>query len=432
MNPDQELTNYERITVVGAGVTGRAVVKTLIIKNKEVFVTDSGKIDNEIQDKFAKGQVEFEENGHTEKSLESELVVVSPGVPLDNPVVQGARSRGIPVVGEIELAYWLSKTEKIIAVTGTNGKTTTVNLITAILDHEGEQALACGNIGTPFVEIAPSLTSTDIPVVEVSSYQLQTIVNFKPKVAILLNLTSDHIEHHGSFENYREAKLKIFSNQDENDYAVVNSKFQYSIPNKKPELIKFNRRSFAGVSLLAHQQENLGAAVKAVNCIIEGEEVTSLPPSTMKQGFEIPHRLETIYEIEKRTFINDSKATNPAATIAAINGFKDPIQLLLGGQSKMADYESLIKTIESSSVVSVYLFGAARGKMEGIMNELGFDNYFLLSSLEEATKEAFRNSRPGEIIMLSPACSSFDQFDNYKQRGREFARTVKALKETSN
>lgn len=427
MNPDQELTNYGRITVVGAGVTGQAVAEALIGENKEVFVTDSGNISEELQDKFTKSQVEFEENGHTEKSLESELVVVSPGVPLDNSVVQGARSKGIPVVGEIELAYWLSETEKIVAVTGTNGKTTTVNLITAILDHEEKPALACGNIGTPFVEIAPSLTSNDIPVVEVSSYQLQSIVNFKPKVAILLNLTSDHIERHGSFENYREAKLRIFSNQDENDYAVVNRKLKLNIPNKKPELIKFHRRPLPGVNLLAHQQENLGAAVKAVNCIIEGKEVTSVPPSTAKQGFEIPHRLETVAEIETRRFINDSKATNPAATIAAINGFNDPIRLLLGGQSKLADYESLIRTIETSSVVSVYLFGAAKRKIEGIMNEMGLDNYFLFSSLKEATEEAFRNSRPGEIIMLSPACSSFDQFDNYKQRGREFVRTVEAL-----
>ncbi|MEF8798287.1 MAG: UDP-N-acetylmuramoyl-L-alanine--D-glutamate ligase [Candidatus Bipolaricaulota bacterium] len=427
MNPDQELTDYERITVVGAGVTGQAVAEVLTRENKEVFVTDSGKINDEIQDKFTKNQVEFEENEHTEKSLETELVVVSPGVPLENPVIQGARSKGIPVVGEIELAYWLSRTKKIVAVTGTNGKTTTVNLITAILDHKGKPALACGNIGTPFVKIAPSLTSADIPVVEVSSYQLQSIVNFKPKVAILLNLTSDHIERHGSFEKYREAKLRIFCNQDENDYAIVNRKFEYGVPNKKPELIRFNRKSFPGVNLLAHQQENLGAAVEAINCITEGEKVSRLPPSVVKQGFEISHRLETIAEIETRKFINDSKATNPAATIAAINGFKEPIRLLLGGQSKMADYESLIRTIENSSVVSVYLFGAARGKIEGIMNEMEFENYFLFSSLKEATEKAFRKSRPGETIMLSPACSSFDQFDDYKQRGREFVRTVEAL-----
>ncbi|MFB6214569.1 MAG: Mur ligase family protein [Candidatus Bipolaricaulia bacterium] len=334
---------------------------------------------------------------------------------------------GIPAIGELELAYRLSPTDRIVAVTGTNGKSTTVNLINEILEYAGVRSMACGNIGTPFISLIPSLNPSDVAVVEVSSYQLETTEKFKPHVAVLTNLDPDHLGRHGSFEKYREVKLRIFNNQGKEDYAVIKEGLDLEIPNKKPTPIEFYPREPRGTELSPPQEENVGAALAAVNCLVEGSELDSPPPEPVNQGLKLPHRLESVGTVNGIEFINDSKATNPSATRAAINSIEQPIRLLLGGRAKKSDYDSLIGAIEPSSVRATYLFGSAKGKLAEILGKREVANFETYPSLKKAVREAFSDAIRGEVVLLSPGCSSFDSFNNFEERGERFKEMVNEL-----
>ncbi|MBS3788075.1 UDP-N-acetylmuramoyl-L-alanine--D-glutamate ligase, partial [Candidatus Bipolaricaulota bacterium] len=288
------LRKYKEIAVFGAGATGRAVVDSLVGKGIKIFVTENNEIKPKTRNKFRRRGVEFEEGGHSERVLTADLVVLSPGVPPNHKMVKEARNHGIPTIGEIELAYRLSPTDRIVAVTGTNGKSTTVNLINEILGFAGTSSVACGNIGTPFISQISSLTPSDVAVVEVSSYQLETTEKFKPHVAVLTNLQPDHLERHGSFEKYREAKLRIFNNQGERDYAVIKEGLDLEVPNRKPTLVEFCPGEPREVELLPHQKENVGAALAAVNCLVEETGCASPPPGPVTRGLNLPHRLESV------------------------------------------------------------------------------------------------------------------------------------------
>jgi len=427
MIEDELLEKRRSLTVVGAGVTGRAVVDYFVEGEPALFVTDSEPISQENKEYFRRKGIGFEENGHSKRALDSDLLILSPGVPPDRGLAQEARRRGIPVIGEIELAYRLSPTDKIVAVTGTNGKSTTVNLIKEILEYVGVGAVACGNIGKPFISVVSSLSSSDVAVVEVSSYQLQTTEKFGPRVAVLTNLEPDHLHRHGSFEEYRDVKLEIFANQEEGDWAIINEKLDLELPNYKPTKITFEPSEPEGMSLLSHQKENVGAAIKAVDCLIEEDEPSALPPGPVRRGLKLPHRMEPVTVIDEVEFIDDSKATNPAAAAAAIESSKGPTRLLLGGKAKRSGYEKLAEVIGDSSVLKVYLFGEAKAELGDVLVNQGFEDFEYFSSMEKATREAFSQAEPGEIVLLSPGCSSFDRFENFEERGKIFKETVESL-----
>lgn len=427
MGSDDLLEKSEKIAVFGAGLSGQAVVDYLVGKGVRIFVTEKNEINVETKSKFRERGVKFEEGGHSQRILKSDLIVLSPGVPLGHKRVKEARKLGIPTIGELELAYRLSPTDKIVAVTGTNGKSTTVNLINEILEYAGVSSKACGNIGTPFISLIPELAPSDAAVVEVSSYQLETTERFKPRVAVLTNLEHDHLKRHGSFEAYREIKLRIFANQGEEDYAVIKEGLNLDIPNKKPTPIEFYPREPRGMKLPPHQKENVGAALAAVNCLLEGTEFDSPPPEPVNQGLELSHRLEMVGTINGVEFIDDSKATNPAATRAAINSIEKPIRLLLGGKAKRSNYDTLAGVIEPSSVRATYLFGSAKEKLAKTMGKLEALNFETYPSLERAIHEAFSDTIRGEVVLLSPGCSSFDNFNNFKERGERFREIVNEL-----
>ncbi len=408
-------------------MTGRAVADTLHGRVKGLFVTDHGEISQENREYFKKSGIVFEEGEHTKKALESDLMVVSPGVPPGSDLVQEANSLGITVLGEIELADRLSPSEKTVAITGTNGKTTTVKLTEALLNHAGKRAVACGNIGNPYIKAVSSLNPSDVPVVEVSSYQLQYTERFHPSTAVLLNIASDHLERHGSFENYREAKLRIFSNQGKDDHAVINSNLNLERLPGEAEVVRFRRKNIEGVELAPHQQENLGAAAAATRCTLGNGEPLTLPSGVIDKTIEVPHRLEKIKETGGRKIINDSKATNPAATAAALSALTEPIHLLLGGQAKNAEYGRLARKIKRASVEEVYIFGTAREALANYLIDAGFEAFTTFPSLKEATEAAIRNSSHGDTILLSPGCSSFDAFSSFEERGDKFSRLVEEL-----
>jgi len=424
---DGLLEKYEEIAVIGFGATGQAVADFLVGKNVKVFVSERNRINPEIKANFQQKGIKFEEGSHSKRLLNSDLIVLSPGVHPEEDLLKEARELGISTIGEIEFAYLLSPTDKIVAVTGTNGKSTTVKLINEILNHQGINSISCGNIGTPFISVISSLTPADVAVVETSSYQLQTTESFKPRVAVLTNLEPDHLGRHGSFEKYSEAKLKVFRNQDEKDCAVIKRGLNREITNDKPTKIEFGPREPLDARLLPHQKENVGAALAAVNCLLETKKLDRPPPEPVRNGLQLPYRLETVRKINGVEFINDSKATNPAATIAAIEGFTQSLRLLLGGKAKRSGYKKLVEKIEGSSVCSIYLFGAAGTKLADTFRNHGIDRFDTYSSLEDATKKAFSDARQGEVVLLSPGCSSFDRFDNFEERGERFTEIVNGL-----
>jgi UDP-N-acetylmuramoylalanine--D-glutamate ligase len=421
------LEKNQNLTVVGAGVTGRAVIDYFVDRGPSLFVTDAGPIGYENKEFFQRKGISYEEDGHSRQALDSDLLILSPGVSPDQELIEEARRRGIPAIGEIELAYRLSPTDQIVAVTGTNGKSTTVNLIKEILEYVGIGAVACGNIGKPFISVVSSLTPSDVAVVEVSSYQLQTTEKFSPRVAVLTNLEPDHLHRHGSFEKYRDVKLEIFANQEEGDWAIINENLDLETPNKNPTNTKFEPSEPDGMNLLSHQKENVGAAIKAVNCLIEENELSSLPPGPVRRGLKLPHRMEPVTVIDEVEFIDDSKATNPAATAAAIESSKGPTRLLLGGKAKLSGYDKLAEVIRDSSVLKIYLFGEAKPELGNVLVNQGFEDFEYFSSMENATREAFSQAEPGEIVLLSPGCSSFDRFENFEERGKIFKETVESL-----
>ncbi|MCF7876599.1 UDP-N-acetylmuramoyl-L-alanine--D-glutamate ligase [Candidatus Bipolaricaulota bacterium] len=419
-----DIEKYEGITVVGAGVTGQAVAEFLSEMEVKIFVSEKNEPGGKAREKILKTGAEMESGGHTKRALASDLLVVSPGVPEDSDLVKSAKSLGIPVIGEIELAYRMSPTDRIIGVTGTNGKTTTVRLIKEILKFQGESAVDCGNIGTPFIGVVSGLSPSDIVVLEVSSYQLETISEFTPKVGVLTNLEPDHLKRHGSFESYRQAKLNLFTNQTEDDYAVINRNLDPNFPDNGPKTIEFGPLEPPVKNSLPHQKENFGAAMKAAESILPGDEITPPPPGTLKKVFSLPHRLETIDTADGITFVNDSKGTNPSATIAAIKGSEKPIRLLLGGEAKLSGYEKLANFLEGESVRFVHLFGESRKKLARNLKKASFEDYETYETMKIATREAFRQARSGETVLLSPGCASFDEFENYEKRGKAFEKWI--------
>lgn len=428
MSSKTDLERIDRITVVGGGVTGRAVSKTMSEVGKKVFLTDNGRIPSGTREVLNQKNIDYEEGDHTDEALDSDMLVVSPGVPPSSNLLQEARSRGIPVIGEIELAYRLSPARKIVAVTGTNGKTTTVKLIAALLNWAGENSIACGNIGRPYIETVKSLAPSDVPVVEVSSYQLQYVQDFRADIAVLLNIEPDHLKRHGSFENYRQAKLKIFQNQEEGDCALINSNIDLSDQTPgNSEKIKFSRKKLPGIELPPHQMENLGAAAAVMDWVFSGGKFSEIPEDVVERSLQVPHRLEKIANTEKITVINDSKATNAAATLAAINSLKNPINLLLGGKPKKDGYRDLAEALDNKEVRRVYLFGAGRKKLKQVLEDSGYERFEEFNSMKEATEKAVSAARTGEIILLSPACSSFDEFSDFEERGKVFKKTVDKL-----
>lgn len=418
---------YERVTVVGAGVTGESVARVLSNTGADVFVTDSNQIEKRVKEIFRNRGVDFEENGHTEQALNTELVVVSPGVPPGIDLLNRARAKGIPILGEIELSYWLCPTKKIIAVTGTNGKTTTVNLIGALLNRIDYDASTCGNVGFPFIKSLPNLDEESVPVVEVSSYQLETIERFRPRVGVLLNIAPDHLSRHGSIDNYERVKFRIFENQREEDWAIINSRLDLTDRDVRSQIVTFCGDEIDNFDLFPHNKENLAAGLAAVKALTGDNIEKVIDSEFVDEIFTLPHRLEFVTRINGVEYYNDSKATNPAATIAALESVKKDTWLLLGGRLKREGYESLIASLSDQSVKGICLFGEGEEELGRRLSENGIISFYPCGNMEQALRCASNRANPGQIVLLSPACASFDVFSNYKQRGNLFKRLVHSL-----
>src|ERR1700733_14318261 len=445
----------KRVLVVGLGKSG--VASALFLKSREARVTVSdskpeAELRNEILLLLEHG-IAVETGGHGERTFRGQdLIVVSPGVPVDAPQLVQARKLGESIIGEIELAAQFLA-GSIVAITGANGKTTTTSLAGEIVAAGNFPTLVGGNIGTPAISFVDQAGSATWTVLEVSSFQLETIVRFRPRIAVILNITPDHLDRHKTFANYVNAKARIFQNQRPDDFAVLNAddpataelsdrtraqRFWFS---RKKEIERgafarethiFFRDSHRELEIMplaevplkgAHNLENVLAGVSIgvlVGC--QPEQIRH----AVKNFKAVEHRLEFVAKIAGVDYYNDSKATNVDATIKALESFPANIHLILGGKDKGSDY-TVLNDLLRQRVKRVYTIGAAAAKIESQIK--GYAEIDHSKTLETAIKHAAEAASPGDIVLLAPACASFDQFRNYEHRGKVFKEVVHALAE---
>lgn len=446
-----ELQN-QRVLIVGLGKSGVASALFLKARGARVTVSDSktpDQLSTEIPLLLDHG-IAVETGGHGERTFGGQdLIVVSPGVPADVPLVVQARAQGKKVIGEIELAAQFFP-GSIVAITGSNGKTTTTALTGEIVAAGGHRTVVGGNIGTPAVTLIEQADKDTIAVLEVSSFQLETIETFRPKVAVVLNVTPDHLDRHGTFAAYASAKARIFENQQADDFAVLNADDPTCVTtgqNLRAQVFWFSRKKelsqgafvrngqifFRGdeqqqeVMLTseiplkgAHNLENVLAAV-CVGMLLKCEPRTIR--RTVAQFKAVEHRLEFVTQVDGVEYYNDSKATNVDATIKALESFPGNIHLILGGKDKGSDY-TVLHDLLQQRVKQVYTIGAAAAKIESQIKGVPVVH---AERLENAVRTAATAAVAGDIVLLAPACSSFDQFANYEERGRWFKEVVSAL-----
>jgi UDP-N-acetylmuramoylalanine--D-glutamate ligase len=344
-----------------------------------------------------------------------DLIVVSPGVTNNSLPVLWAEDFKIPIISEIELA-WILCPATVIAVTGSNGKTTVTTLIGKILEAKGERAFICGNIGNPFCGELNKIGAGDFVSLEISSFQLERIQTFKPKISVILNLTCNHLDRYSNMQEYIEAKKRIFMNQDKTDYLVLN--YQDTLVRELAQETKAKVVYFSETQGLNLNQ----AAVSAVGSILGIDKELVLGIFKEFKGLE--HRLEQVAEINNIKFINDSKSTTADSTLWALKNIPQPIILIAGGKHKGIDY-NVILDLARQKVREVILIGEAKQTIANAFK--GFLSVEEADTLEEAVSKAFSKARPGDCVLLSPMCSSFDMFSNYEERGNVFKKAVYEL-----
>jgi UDP-N-acetylmuramoylalanine--D-glutamate ligase len=435
-----------RVLVVGMARSGLAAVEFLLGQGARVVATDrlpEEKLDPRIRTLAGQGAT-LALGGHQEKHfLEADLIVVSPGVPAGMAFIEKAVAAGVPVVGELELASWFVEVP-MVAVTGTNGKTTTTRLIGELLRAGEKRGFVGGNIGNPLVGLLLGGERVDAAVVEVSSFQLETVRTFHPQVAVHLNLTPDHLDRHGDLAAYGAIKARLFACQEPADTAVLNADdpavaglqtrarrlmFSRLGPVENGAFIDRDRiRVLAGGRDLAelelrrlslpgrHNQENVMAGLLAVLGLGLPLNEAVLEAAARFQG--LPHRLEFVGLYEGVRYFDDSKATNVGAVIQALEAFEEKVVLIAGGLDKGVEFESL-RPAMAGRVKNLILIGQAREKMARALGDLV--ETVMAADMAEAVSLARRAARPGDVVLLAPACASFDMFDDYAHRGRVFA-----------
>ena len=413
----------KRALVLGLARSGEAAALALRSQGVEVVGYDRDRaLDPALVGRLVAAGVELhlgEEDDALLKGIDA--VIKSPGIPGDRRLVASGRARGVPVLSEIELGARLLA-NPLIGITGTNGKTTTTALLGAMFDAAGRSVEVVGNIGRPLTSLVGSVADDAWIVCELSSFQLEDVHMLQPRVAVLLNLEPDHIDRHGTFDAYRDAKLRVFERQTAADTAVVPRGFG-PVPGAG------RRIEFSGGDKLPaepripgpHNRENAAAAVAAARAVGLADE----PIAEALRTFPgVEHRIEELREIDGVRFVNDSKATNVAAARRAIASFDAPLHVVLGGLGKHESYEPLAADLGRAD--SAYLIGAAAGEIAAALAHAGV-RFEQCGDLASAVRAAVAASHPGDVVLLSPACASFDQFESYEQRGNEFRRLVDEL-----
>jgi UDP-N-acetylmuramoylalanine--D-glutamate ligase len=449
----------KKVLVIGAAVTGIPTVAQLCKMGAAVTLNDKKNTEEIITMLKETGidHIRIIGGEHpVELAEECDLVIVSPGVPLEIPLIKRARELGKEVIGEIELAYRLTSTP-IAAITGTNGKTTTTALLGDIMKESGRRTFVTGNIGHAMISEVEGSKTEDIFVLEASSFQLESTVDFRPKVSAILNITPDHLDRHKTFRNYIDAKCKVFRNQKPGDFAILNKDDEETYKTADRVLCKtlfFSRKeileegAFLEGNMLViklgdkkeevirkeeiyipgpHNIENALAASMMAYCLGVKVEVIS---KVLREFKGVEHRIEYVDEINGVSYYNDSKGTNTDASKVAILAMKRPIVLIAGGYDKGSEYDDFISAF-NGRVKELVLIGATADKIEETARKHGFNNIHRAPDFEGAVSQCSRLAKPGDCVLLSPACASWGMFKNFEERGRIFKSLVKGLRGTN-
>lgn len=431
-----------KIAVIGAGISGVSVAKLARLKGAQVFVSDAKKIPEETKNVFAELGINWEENGNSLKIFEADEVVVSSGIPPHSDVVKKAGELGISLVGELDFAYPFLK-GKIISVTGSNGKTTTTSIIAELLEKNGYKVAAAGNIGLGAAQLADK--EYDYIVLELSSFQLYWTHRFKCIAGIITNIAPDHINWHGTYENYISAKANLFNCVQSNGVAICQKRDTELLKVKKdltlctldwsPESeIFMDKKSnvayldcvklfdFSDIKLLGtHNLENVAmslAALKKLGLSVQRKQLNDLKAPR--------HRCEYAGEINGITFVNDSKGTNVAASITAMSALPGKKVMIFGGQGKGEDYNPLAEAAKKYATSAV-LIGEEKNKIANALTHNGFQNFEFAANMKQAVEKAYSLASCGECVLLSPACTSWDMYSHFEERGEDFCRCVAEL-----
>jgi UDP-N-acetylmuramoylalanine--D-glutamate ligase len=470
---NRSLKDYMRdkkILMIGLGKTGIAVINKLspVVKllravDTNPYLNLEGEIEKIEKIKNFDLEIILDEsiNGREEILEDIELIIISPGISGSMPLIKKADEKKIPIWSEIELAWKMmpdDEKQNTIAVTGTNGKTTVITLLEKIFIESGMKALACGNIGNPFINTIDDNGNPDlIRVIEISSFQLERIIDFKPHAGLVLNITDDHIDRHFSLDNYADLKFRLFSNMNGEDYGIFNiedeiikrklfendffmknrlNKLTFSLnKDKDADIFLTGEKIFykigkqegtidiSGISLRGvHNILNIMASIAAAK--VFGIKDSSLE-KTIKNFKTLEHRIEYVKTIKGIECFNDSKATNPDATIKALNSFDKKVTLILGGKDKEMDFSQLLPSLDKKTA-NIILIGETTNEILALLEKAGSKNYrvYKCNTFEEAVDKGFKVTKPGDIFLLSPACASFDMFRDYKDRGEKFKNLI--------
>jgi UDP-N-acetylmuramoylalanine--D-glutamate ligase len=442
----------KKVLVVGLGKSGLAAALFLRHRGAQVTVSDVRSAEALAKDipALLEEGIMVEAGGHGLLTFRrQDLIVVSPGVPLDTPELVQVRGFGLPIIGEVELAARFLK-GRMLAITGSNGKTTTTALVGEILEKGGLSTLVGGNIGVPVIDLVEQSKDDTWSVLEISSFQLESTIEFHPKIAVILNITPDHLDRHGTFENYARAKERIFAAMNEHDCVVLNADnvptaeaaartkaktYWFSLEHPVDQGAWLQEGSLVyraekggqieqivplkSIPLKGtHNVENVLAAVVA-------SRLAGVEPAAIRSAVEsfqaVEHRLEFVATVNGVDFYNDSKATNVDATAKAVAAFNTGVHLIMGGKDKGSPY-TILNDLLRERVRAVYTIGSAAGKIESQLR--GVVSIHSCETLANAVNQAAMAAHPGDVVLLAPACSSFDQFENYEHRGRVFKELV--------
>ncbi len=463
-----ELFKNKKVGFIGFGKSNISLAKFLLEhflkeEDTEIFFTESLE-EKKFVEQISKlnllnSKIQYEFGGHSEKILDCDIIIKSPGISNNNELVQKIKQKQIPIFNELEISYRLIVEKlncipKIVAITGTNGKTTTTTLIGKICGSYFKEVFVAGNIGVPMIEYYDKITNDSIIILEVSSYQLEDISEFKPYISCILNITEDHLEHHGNMQNYVASKSKIFMNQTKTDFLVLNYDnkiiYRMNIRNIIPKKIYFSTQTrlvegcfwFNKSKKIIFVDEKFNETVLVPKINIPGLHnienilasvicafILKVPKEIIEKSISefngVEHRLEFVRKVDSVDYINDSKGTNVDSTIVALKSFDNPIHLILGGRDKGAPYTPLIPLI-NSKVKSILLIGEST---DVIYSQLKYSRaeIYKCETLENAIKKVKSIAKRGEIVLFSPACSSFDQFNNFEHRGKVFKDLVNRL-----
>lgn len=442
----------KKIMVVGMAASGISAAKLLLKLGADVILYDAKSIENFDLSELKDDCILRLGADPMEVVKEADALVMSPGVPVKLPFVELAEQLGKPVIAEIELGY-LTSLADFVCISGTNGKTTTTALTGEIFKNAGRRTFVLGNIGTPICEHSLDTKKGDVIVAETAALQLETIDSFHPRAAALLNVTEDHLNRFGTMEYYTACKMRMFENMTENDYAILNKDDKLASEQacniKVPKLVWFSRKEKVEGAFVrdgkivfeygdikaqicqvedifipgAHNLENALAAVSLAMVMGIKPEVIA---HTLKTFKGVEHRIEFVKTVNGISFINDSKGTNPDATIKAIQAMKAPTVLILGGYDKNSNFDEMFGEF-SENIKHIVILGATKKKIQDAANRAGFKNYTLVDSFEEAVLKAYELAQFGGNVLLSPACASWDMFKCFEQRGDIFKQIVNGL-----